>query len=582
MAINTYYRDELSYLREMGALFAKANPRLARHLGRDSTDPDVERLLEGMAFMVGRLRQRLDAEMPELALSLLQLVWPHYLRPVPPITVLGFRFAEGASGTSIEVPRGTRVQSRPIDGDAVPFSTSYDTTVLPFEMTAAELDNRKNSSRLTLTIRRVAGSGLQPLAVAPLTLFLNSVKDVAMARQLYLFLLERRRTVTVSTPGRQPEAIDLRIEPMGFLPSEAVLPYPEGSFDGFRVMQEYFSCPEKFMFLRIRGLEALSERAADSFSLSFELGQPFPDTSRIGAEVFVLNATPAVNLLETEGRALTVSHERSEYPVRPVGDAGHFSVHTVESVEGWVQGSGRRVAYEPFESFRHDVQEDGVRKLYFRTQVRPALLGNGIDHHLSFVTRLGKVGLPETETISMKLMCSNGALATRLGVGSIDQPTSTTPAKLAFENITPVLAEVPPPIDDDVLWTLIANLARNFSSMIDVEALRTVVGAYDFRARTDRQAALQRDTLLQSFKTFERRGVDVITHGRPVRGFELALSVSEGMMGGEGEMYLFGTILDRFLKSYSSINSLHRFSMIGLDTNIVFRWAAKWGEAATL
>lgn len=582
MAINNYYRDELSYLREMGALFAKANPRLARHLGRDSSDPDVERLLEGVAFMVGRLRQRLDAEMPELALSLLQLVWPHYLRPVPPITTIGFRFAEGAAGTSIDVPRGAKVQSRPVEGDAVPFITCYDTTVLPFEVSAAALDNRKNSSRLALTIRRIAGSGLQPLAAAPLTLFLNSVKDTAMARQLYLFLLERRRSVQFSTPGGQAETVDIRVEPMGFAPSEAVLPYPEGSFDGFRIMQEYFSCPEKFMFLRIGGLEAFADRMTDTFTLSFELSQPFPDTSRLAPEIFVLNATPAVNLLETEGRALTVSHERSEYPVRPVGDAGHFSIHTVESVEGWVQGSGRRIAYEPFESFRHDLHEDGARKLYYRTQVRPALLGNGIDHNLSFVTRLGKVGLPETETVSMKLICSNGALAARLGVGSVDQPTSTTPAKLTFSNVTPVLAEVPPPIDDDVLWTLIANLARNFSSMIDVEALRTVVGAYDFRARTDRQAALQRDTLLQSFKAFERRGVDVITRGRPVRGFELALSVSETMMGGEGEMYLFGTILDRFLKSYSGINSLHRFSMTGVDSNVAFRWAAKWGEAATL
>src|SRR5690349_3063517 len=108
MAINTYYRDELAYLREMGNLFARANPRLARHLGQEATDPDVERLLEGMAFLVGRLRQRLDAEMPELALSLLQLVWPHYLRPVAPITMIKFGFTEGASGLSIDVPRGTR------------------------------------------------------------------------------------------------------------------------------------------------------------------------------------------------------------------------------------------------------------------------------------------------------------------------------------------------------------------------------------------------------------------------------------------------------------------------------------------
>ncbi|WP_105403555.1 type VI secretion system baseplate subunit TssF [Neorhizobium sp. T7_12] len=582
MAINNYYRDELSYLREMGALFAKANPRLARHLGKDATDPDVERLLEGMAFMVGRLRQRLDAEMPELALSLLQLVWPHYLRPVAPITMVRFGFAEGASGVSIDVPRGTRVQSRPIDGEAISFQTSFDLKVLPFEIVGAELENRKNSSRIVISFRQTGGAGLQALAAGPLTLFINSAKDTATARQLYLFFRERVRGVQLIVPDERPAAANLTVEPMGFAPTEAALPYPEGAFDGFRIMQEYFSCPEKFMFLRLKGLENFADSRADRFSLAFEMSQAFPESTRISADLFALNTTPAINLFEAEGRPLTVSHERSEYPVRSAGDSSHFSVHTVEGVEGWVQGSGRRIVYEPFESFRHDLSEDGKPKLYYRTQVKPGVITNGVDHSLSFVTRLGKVGLPETEMVSMRLRCSNGSLASRLGVGSVNQPTSSTPAKLEFSNITPVLSEVPPPLEEDILWTLIANLARNFSSIIDVEALRTVVGAYDFRARTDRQAAMQRDMLLQSFRSFERRSVDVISRGRPVRSFELALSVSENMMGGEGEMYLFGSILDHFLKSYSSINSLHRFSMTGLDSNIVFRWAAKWGEAATL
>ncbi|MDL2408865.1 type VI secretion system baseplate subunit TssF [Rhizobium calliandrae] len=582
MTINNYYRDELSYLHEMGALFAKANPRLSRHLGKDAADPDVERLLEGMAFLVGRLRQRLDAEMPELALTLLQLVWPHYLRPVPPITMIRFGFAEGASGMSIDVPRGTRVQSRPIEGEAISFETSFDLKVLPFEIVGAELENRKSSSRILLAFRETGGEGLQALAAGPLTLFINSGSDTAIARLLYLFFRQRLRSVQLVTPNGQPTEAALTLEPMGFAASEAALPYPDGAFDGFRIIQEYFSCPEKFMFLRIKGLETFADSAADRFSLIFEMSQAFAQSTRVSADLFALNTTPAINLFEAEGRPLTVSHERSEYPVRPVGDSSHFSIHSVEAVEGWVQGSGRRIVYEPFESFRHDLSGDGKPKLHYRTQVKPSVLTNGVDHSLSFVTRLGKVGLPETEIVSMRLKCSNGALASRLGVGSVNQPTSSTPAKLGFSNLTPPLSEVPPPLEEDILWTLIANLARNFSSIVDVDALRTVVGAYDFRARCERQAAMQRDMLLQSFRKFERRSVDVISRGRPVRSFELMLSVSESMMGGEAEMYLFGSILDHFLKCFSSINSLNRFSMTGLDSNIVFRWAAKWGEAATL
>jgi type VI secretion system protein ImpG len=591
MSINTYYRDELAYLREMGDLFAKANPRLSAHLSKEASDPDVERLLEGFAFLVGRLRQRLDAEMPELALTLLQLVWPHYLRPVPPITTVQFRFAEGASGASIKVPRGTQVQTKGVGGDAVAFGTSYDMTVLPLDISHVELDNRKNSSRLTLSFSRLAGTGLQALAEAPLTIFFNSPREPAVARQLYLFFMEKVQRVIFTPKGGAPIVVPVTIEPVGFVSDEATLPYPQGSFHGFRIMQEYFACPEKFMYARIRGLERYADPAADSFTLAFDMAQRFPEASRLTPDQFALNATPAVNLFSTEGQALMIAHDRSEYPVRATGSFEKRSVHAVEAVTGWVQGSGRRVDYEPFESFRHDPANEGLSagpastgkaKLFYRTQVRPAVLGNGVDHYLSFVTRLDAIGMPETETVSLKLLCSNGALAAQHGIGSVNQPTSSTPAKLEFSNITPILSEIAPPLQDNILWTLIANLARNFASLIDVDALRTVVGAYDFRANSDRLAAQQRDLLLQSFRRFERRGIDIIRRGRPVRAFELALTVSESQMGGEGEMYLFGTILDQFLKSYASINSLHRFAITGMDANATYRWTPKWGEAATL
>ncbi|MFS8113858.1 type VI secretion system baseplate subunit TssF [Rhizobium jaguaris] len=582
MSVNSYYRDELSYLREMGSLFAKANPRLSAYLAKEASDPDVERLLEGFSFLVGRLRQRLDAEMPELALTLLQLVWPHYLRPVPPITTVQFRFAEGASGASMKVPRGTQLQTKPLGGETVVFSTSYDLSVLPLDITGVDLDNRKNTARLTLNFERIAGNGLQALAEAPLTIFFNSHRDAAVARQLYLFFIEKVQRVYFTPKGGEPVVVPVRIEPLGFSADEATLPYPQGSFDGFRIMQEYFSCPEKFMYARLHGLERFAGQQTDGFSLSFDMAQRFPEASRLTTDQFALNTSPAVNLFSVEGQALMISHDRSEYPVRATGGFEKRSVHAVESVVGWIQGSGKRVDYEAFESFRHDPANEGTAKLYYRTQVRPAILGNGVDHYLSFVTRLDEIGRPETETVSMKLLCSNGPLALQHGIGSVNQPTSSTPPKLDFSNITPILGEVPPPLEDNILWTLIANLARNFASLIDVEALRTVVGAYDFRANADKQAAQQRDLLLQSFRRFERRGIDIMRRGRPTRAYELALTVSESQMGGEGEMYLFGTILDQFLKSYASINSLHRFSVRGLDTNTTYKWTPKWGEAATL
>ncbi|MTI42576.1 type VI secretion system protein ImpG [Roseibium hamelinense] len=580
MSVNSYYRDELNYLREMGAVFARANPRLAKYLANDPMDPDVERLLEGFAFLVGRLRQRLDAEMPEVAQSLLKLIWPHYLRPIAPITTLKFKHAPGVSELAIRVPKGTRVQTAPLDGQALPFSTSFDLTVLPFEVKDIKFENRKESAELDISFTKSAGIGLQALESAPLTLYLGGQGDGTTSRQLFLALLERVQSVQLVPNGQDPIPAQIRIDPLGFLPEEATLPYPPGAFEGFRVMQEYFACPEKFMHIQIRGLNKYASVQADGFRLVFKFTQGFSDLTRVMPYQIQTNATPAINLFEAEGQALLVEHSRTEYPVRPIGGAEKRSAHEVLSATGWVQGSNKRIDYKRFESFTHDVENENA--LYFRTSVRPSVVGTGVDHYISFVTKMNKAGLPATETISLNLLCSNGEHATRFGVGSVNQPTSDTPAKLVFSNITRIQPEVPPPLNDRTLWTLIANLSRNYASLIDVDALRTVIGAYDFRAFVDKQAALQRDQLLQSFQSFERQGVDIFRKGRPVRAYELSLRLSESAMGGEAEMYLFGCVLDRFLKSYASINSLHRLSLTGTDSNTVLTWSPKAGSAAEI
>jgi len=216
MAINSYYRDELNYLKEMGRVFAKANPRLSKFLSEDPLDPDVERLMEGFAFLVGRLRQRLDAEMPEVALNLLKLVWPHYLRPVPPITHIAFKPVAESSDMSTNVPRGTFVQTGTLDGTAVKFQTRCDLKVLPIELTTSDLENRRDSSKLTLGFRKLAGNNLKALAEGPLQLFLGASNDVNLARQLYLQLCDRLASVDFIPAKGRPQRSAIRVKPIGF------------------------------------------------------------------------------------------------------------------------------------------------------------------------------------------------------------------------------------------------------------------------------------------------------------------------------------------------------------------------------
>ena len=81
------FDQELEFLRDMGAEFAGRYPREAARLGLQSRDPDIERLLEGCAFLCARIRDDMDSEFSELVFPLLNQFWPDAVRPLPSVSV---------------------------------------------------------------------------------------------------------------------------------------------------------------------------------------------------------------------------------------------------------------------------------------------------------------------------------------------------------------------------------------------------------------------------------------------------------------------------------------------------------------
>src|SRR6516225_423798 len=95
-ALLPYYNRELSFMRRQGAQFAEAHPKIAgrMRLGPDSSeDPHVERLIEAFAFLTARVRHKLEDDFPELTEALLGVLYPHYLAPLPSMSIVQFPLA---------------------------------------------------------------------------------------------------------------------------------------------------------------------------------------------------------------------------------------------------------------------------------------------------------------------------------------------------------------------------------------------------------------------------------------------------------------------------------------------------------
>ncbi|MFC6791280.1 type VI secretion system baseplate subunit TssF [Methylobacterium komagatae] len=233
--------------------------------------------------------------------------------------------------------------------------------------------------------------------------------------------------------------------------------------------------------------------------------------------------------------------------------------------------------YEPFETFRHDLPEATASRPFFKERLRPATVGRGIDHFLSFVTPHPLPAGGTGEVVSVALTCTNGSLAERLSIGMIDQPTSETPATVRFANVMGVTPHTPPPVGESLLWRLISNLARNFSSLADVGALRTLIASYDFRALHDLQAHRRLELLQEAIEDFTHDAEDAVILGHPMRVRTLLCTVAEDKIGGEAELFLFGSVLERFFTVYASVNTLHRFTIRGRDSKVEYRWKPRTG-----
>ena len=119
-----YYERELTFLRQMGAEFAARYPKVASRLLMEPTkceDPHVERLLEGFAFLAARVHLKIDDDLPEISQSMLELVYPHYVRPIPSLSIVQFHVdpEQGKLTTGFQIPRETLLYSRPVAGHSV-------------------------------------------------------------------------------------------------------------------------------------------------------------------------------------------------------------------------------------------------------------------------------------------------------------------------------------------------------------------------------------------------------------------------------------------------------------------------------
>lgn len=580
--LKNYFLDELQFIRELSKEFSAANPDVAHYLSEQSRDPDVERMLEGFAFLAGRVRQQLDDEFPQLTHGLTRLLWPHYLRVVPSMAILEFQPVMAALRQSQLLPRGSVLQSVDVDGTACQFRTSHDVEVHPISLEEAAIETRTNgNSRLKLVLKIWNKAKLETLSLPRLRLFLHG--DAVLTQGLYLHLLRHVEEVRAGLGDAVLDRADadarpLTIEAAGFAEDQALLPYPAASHPAFRLLQEYFSLPEKFLFVDLVGLDALAGAPGEErivIDVRFDRG--LAPGLRPTKENVRLYCAPIVNLFAHEGDPIRIDRSQTDYRVRPAGtNPMHYEVFGIEQVQAFAPGVAEPRAVPDFYNFTHGIGRPPAT--YYFPSLRPSVVDDRVDAYVSFVDQSGTDVPLEAETVTFGLTCTNRRLPEALRLGDVKVPTDSTPATVQFRNITIPTPSVPPPLGGELHWRLISHLSLNYISLVDVAALRGVLELYNYRALRDPQAARANARRLEGLHAIRSEPANALVDGALVRGSAITLDVLEDRFGGDGDLFLFATLLNEFLSLHGTLNAFTQFNVHGLQTGETLSWPHRIGR----
>jgi type VI secretion system protein ImpG len=585
------YERELSYLRRTGAEFARRYPKVASRLLIEPTkcdDPHVERLLEGFAFLAARVQLKLEDDFSEVTEALLDILYPHYTRPIPSMGMVELHLGGDQAGinSGIRIPRDTLLTTRPIAGAPCQFRTCYDTELWPLTVAAAkwvsphELKPPVRSAEATAALRIelecAPGVTFGELEIERLRFHLSAEPNLAST--LYEVLCNGCVEILVrdASGDATREPIDLpasSLQPVGFGEDEGMLPLNRRAFLGYRLLQEYFTFPDKFFFLDLLNLDRVAAAGFGSRVEILLLVKPFQRPDRrhiletgITRDVIRLGATPIVNLFPQTAEPILLMQRQPEYLVIPDATRRRaIGIYSVDEVVGITPGSPEPLRFEPLYSFRHGA--DGSRpRLFWKASRRPAewRIDEAMDVYLSFVDNAVRTVHPTADVVTVRLTCHNGDLPSRLPFGDPRGDFEVLASAMVSRVTTLVkpTAVVHPPLGKPQMWRLISQLSLNYLSLLEggADALRELLRLHNFAETPAGERQIQ--------GILEVRGSPATAriygeHGLAfARGQRIEIDFDEEQFAGGG-VYLLASVLERFLGFFVSLNS---FSILAART----------------
>jgi type VI secretion system protein ImpG len=600
--LKMWFEQELASLRDEAADFGASFPAIAKELelsGGRSSDPHVEMLVQSFAWMASRLRYQLETDQAVLPNALLGLLYPHLEAPLPSMLVGeievrpdGANFAHGAM-----LERGRYVYALAANefGQQVRcrFRTCYDTPLWPLKVTHVEamaanaypLDpaDTRTASILSATISCMGKEPVHTMKMPSLRFCIHVDHKHAYALYDGLAMHLVRMAVRIRSTGelRYLDASQLRWR--GFEDDEAVLGANPLTHPGYRLLQEYFAFPQKFLFFDVAGMDLSG--VDREFDLLFLLDVPPSKDHHYDRHLLRLNCLPLINLFPQRIEPFVLDQRQYEY--RLVADEQNHRYCEIYSLEELVSicpdRSPRPIA--PYFALDEMQRLDKIDYFYAtRREVNQTGAVHGTETFVSFLDPEFDPMLPAEEMIGGTALCTNRRLPSQLRVDTVLYLEGAGPVTSLRVACKPTPNQ-PPQMVGERPWALVSQLCLNHLSLVDGQhgppvlknMLRLHVGP----------ASLTGYRQIDGLRGMSTRRVQKRMPRREAwRGFvdclQVRLQVDLGHFEG-GSAVLFGSVLHRFLALYAEVNTVIELILESSDRRGELKsWPPMTGAQASL
>jgi len=543
------------------------------------------------------------------------MVYPHYLAPIPSMAIVHFEadLEGGVTDLGFTLDKNTRLftNSALSNETRCEFRTACSVKLWPIELSKADYLTGSEANYyaikapmpkagIRLQLQTCNNIPFRSLDLNELVFYLDGTKEKSgiiyelLSAHIQAIVVQPK-TALHQTPAWRHYLPLTALEMLGFSQEEALLPYRGNSFEGYRLLQEYFAFPERFFFFKVKALQASLCQLDEHDTL--ELIFLFKDKNELlqgdlNKENFVLNAVPAINLFSRRADRIHINNTVHEHLV--IIDrtrAQDHEVYSIQEVTGFDVNLREQQVFRPFYNYRSGNQDGDAYYTWRRTPQLPAanqqagrnyqaselylsLVDSKAAPYSANLRQLGITALCTNKDIPIYSVYSKGKVSFKLdimlpgkSVVSLKGPSQPLPAATEGEHA----------------WRLINQLSLNYLSLLDDDqqkgaaALRALLRLYVGNSSASTRKQIEEGILSIKSTPIVRRlaGSGPIAFGR---GLGIEVYCQESAFDGFSPL-LLGSVLERFFAKYTSINSFTELTLSTVERGEVKQWPIRTGSS---